>query len=203
MSPPIRKPRAAAAIPDPLLRDGVSDWYRALRRPGSPPGSGDVAYLDLPAGPTDPAVDRPSVIGTPDVGRRLHRITVVVPLYNHERYIEQTLQSVLSQTMPAHEIIVIDDGSTDGSAARVDRLRERHPQIALWSRENGGAHSAINAGIERATGDLVAILNSDDIYHPDRLAIMLRGSMGFPARRRGGGPRLHRWRRPRHPQFLV
>ena len=168
MSPPIRKPRGGR---DPLLRTG----WTVPRPPRISAGIGaTLAYLDLPAGPTDPAVDRPSVIGTTDDGRRLHRISVVVPLYNHERYIEQTLQSVLSQTMPAHEIIVIDDGSTDGSAARVDRLRERHPQIALWSRENGGAHSAINAGIERATGDLVAILNSDDIYHPDRLAIMLR-----------------------------
>jgi glycosyltransferase involved in cell wall biosynthesis len=103
-----------------------------------------------------------------------HRVSVVVPLYNHERYIEATLRSALTQTMPAHEIIVVDDGSTDGSAALVDRMRERHPQILLWSKENGGAHSAINAGIQGATGDLVAILNSDDIYRPDRLAVMLQ-----------------------------
>jgi GT2 family glycosyltransferase/glycosyltransferase involved in cell wall biosynthesis len=109
-----------------------------------------------------------------------HRISVVVPLYNHERYIEQTLQSALSQTLPVHEIVVVDDGSSDASVGLVDRLRERHPQITLWSKENGGAHSAINAGIERATGDLIAILNSDDIYHPDRLAVILRAFDGAP-----------------------
>jgi GT2 family glycosyltransferase len=171
-------PEATRGGGNPLIHYYETGYRTGIAPPRPPRISAGIeatlAYLDLPAGPTDPAVDRPSVIGTTDDGRRLHRISVVVPLYNHERYIEQTLQSVLSQTMPAHEIIVIDDGSTDGSAARVDRLRERHPQIALWSKENGGAHSAINAGIERATGDLVAILNSDDIYHPDRLAIMLR-----------------------------
>ena len=108
------------------------------------------------------------------------RISVVVPLYNHDRYIEQTLQSALSQTQPVHEIVVIDDGSSDASAGLVDRLCKRHPQIILWSKENGGAHSAINAGIQRATGDLIAILNSDDIYHPDRLTVILRAFDSAP-----------------------
>jgi glycosyltransferase involved in cell wall biosynthesis len=109
------------------------------------------------------------------------RVSVVVPLYNHERYVERALQSVLSQTQPVHEIIVVDDGSTDGSAARVERLATRHPEIVFWSKENGGAHSAINAGIGRATGDLVAILNSDDIYHSERLAVMRREFESLPS----------------------
>jgi GT2 family glycosyltransferase/glycosyltransferase involved in cell wall biosynthesis len=160
-----------------------------------------LADLGLPAGPME-ARERPPVAnlrapelprerraegpisapaGVP-VGRSTHsrQISVVVPLYNHERYIEQTLQSVLSQTLPVHEILVVDDGSSDASAGLVDRLRERHPQIALFSKENGGAHSAINVGIQRATGDLIAILNSDDVYHPGRLAVILRAFESAP-----------------------
>jgi O-antigen biosynthesis protein len=129
-----------------------------------------LADLGLPAGESD----APRKVAPTVPAARPHRVSVVVPLYNHERYIEEALRSVLTQTMPAHEVIVVDDGSTDGSAGVVERIRERHPQILLWSKENGGAHSAINAGIQRATGDLVAILNSDDVYRPDRLAVMLR-----------------------------
>lgn len=96
-------------------------------------------------------------------------ISVVVPLYNHERYIAAALESVLSQSLPAAEIIVVDDGSTDGSATIVQRYAERNPQIRLSRHSNQGAHSALNAGIGMANGEYVAILNSDDIYAPDRL----------------------------------
>lgn len=101
------------------------------------------------------------------------RVSVVIPLYNHEQYIEAAIQSVLSQTVPAAEIIVIDDGSTDSSAAKVRELCKKHPQIIFWSWPNQGAHHTLNAGILRATGDFVAILNSDDCYDPERLAACL------------------------------
>ncbi len=103
-----------------------------------------------------------------------HRISVVVPSYNHERYIETALQSILSQSIGVHEIIVVNDGSSDGSLGVVAGVAARHLQVVFWSKPNGGAHSAINAGIHRATGDLVAILNSDDVYHPERLSVALR-----------------------------
>jgi len=96
-------------------------------------------------------------------------ISVVVPLYNHERYIAAALESVLCQSEPAAEIIVIDDGSTDGSTAVAQRYAERNPQIRLSRHPNQGAHSAINTGVDMAGGEYVAILNSDDVYTPDRL----------------------------------
>lgn len=99
-------------------------------------------------------------------------ISVVVPLYNHERYIHQTLDSVFSQTRPPHEVIVIDDGSRDGSAAAVEGLLSRHPNLIFWRHPNRGAHATINAGIHRASGDYVAVLNSDDLFHPKRFAAM-------------------------------
>lgn len=96
-------------------------------------------------------------------------ISVVVPLYNHERYIAAALDSVLRQSLPAAEIIVVDDGSTDGSAAVAQRYAEQNPQIRLSRHPNQGAHSAINTGVGMARGEYVAILNSDDVYASDRL----------------------------------
>lgn len=96
------------------------------------------------------------------------RISVVIPLYNHERYIEAALDSALCQSVPAAEIIVVDDGSTDASAAKVRALCASHPQIIFWSQPNQGAPYTLNAGILRATGEFVSILNSDDVYCPTR-----------------------------------
>lgn len=101
------------------------------------------------------------------------RVSVVIPLYNHKRFITQTLDSVFRQTLPVHEVVVVDDGSGDGSGAVVEDLCARHPQLVFWSQPNRGAHAAINAGIHRTTGDFVAILNSDDLYHPTRFGEMV------------------------------
>ena len=101
------------------------------------------------------------------------RVSVIIPLYNHEQYVEAAIESVLAQTARPAEIIVIDDGSTDGSASKVRRLCQDCPEIIFWSWPNQGAHHTLNAAIHRATGDFVAILNSDDCYHPERLAACL------------------------------
>ena len=99
---------------------------------------------------------------------------MVIPLYNHEKYIEDALKSVFEQKAKPSEIIVIDDGSTDGSAATMKKLCATHPEIAFWSQPNRGAHRTINAGISHATGEFVAVLNSDDTYHPERLMQCLK-----------------------------
>jgi len=96
-------------------------------------------------------------------------ISVVIPLYNHEKYIRTAVESALNQSLRPVEIIVVNDGSTDGSARVMAEIAGQHPEIVFWSQPNQGAHQAINAGIRRATGELVAILNSDDAYHPQRL----------------------------------
>jgi len=102
-----------------------------------------------------------------------NRISVVIPLYNHAEYIEEAVRSVLGQTVNPAEIIVVDDGSTDASAARMRALCEKYPQIIFWSQPNQGAHHALNAGIHRATGEFVSILNSDDMYSPTRFEACL------------------------------
>lgn len=96
------------------------------------------------------------------------RITIVTPSYNQGQYIEETLRSVLLQGYPNLEFIVIDGGSTDESAAVIERYG---PWLSYWvsERDRGQAH-AINKGFARATGDLVNWLNSDDLLLPGALA---------------------------------
>jgi len=108
------------------------------------------------------------------------RVSVVIPLYNHERYIATAIESVFAQTVHPAEIIIIDDGSTDGSFEKVRQLCRDRPDVIFWSWPNQGAHHTLNAAIYRATGDFVAILNSDDRYDPERLAACLSVVQSHP-----------------------
>jgi glycosyltransferase involved in cell wall biosynthesis len=100
------------------------------------------------------------------------RVSVVVPLYNHARFVEAAIASVLRQGPILHEVIIVDDGSTDESADIASRVAAEDPRIVLWSQPNRGAHAAINAGLHRSTGELLAILNSDDVYTEGRLEVL-------------------------------
>jgi glycosyltransferase involved in cell wall biosynthesis len=95
-------------------------------------------------------------------------VSVVIPSYNHGRYIAAAVRSVLAQSMGDFELIVIDDGSTDDSLTVLARFDD--PRMRVIAQENQGAHAAINAGLGQARGEYLAILNSDDAYHPERLA---------------------------------
>jgi glycosyltransferase involved in cell wall biosynthesis len=108
-------------------------------------------------------------------------ISVVIPVYNHEPYVGAAIESLLAQTVTPREVICIDDGSTDGSASRVEALARRSPIIRFRSRPNQGAHRTLNEAIEAAQGAYVAILNSDDVYHRTRLARCLSVLEADPA----------------------
>jgi len=110
--------------------------------------------------------------GPDEAGREAGSVSVIVPLYNHARFVTEAVESALAQGPILREIVVVDDGSSDGSADVMRGLCERERRIVFWSQPNRGAHAAINAGLQRATGDLLAILNSDDVYEPDRLAAL-------------------------------
>lgn len=103
-------------------------------------------------------------------------ISVVIPSYNHEKYIKEAVESVLGQSYQNLELIVVDDGSSDAS---LDYLRSvDDSRFILIEQENSGAHSAINKGLAHAKGEVLSILNSDDIFHPDRLRKCLERLQG-------------------------
>ena len=94
-------------------------------------------------------------------------LSAVIPLYNHERWIGEAIDSVRDQTLPASELVVVDDGSVDSGRD----VLEAHRFTGLRSvyQENRGAHSALNRAIALSKGDYIAILNSDDAFEPERL----------------------------------
>lgn len=94
------------------------------------------------------------------------RVSVIIPLYQGEAYIEQALRSALDQTYPAHEILVVDDGSRDRGPEIARRFGE---PVRVLTKPNGGPGSARNLGAAQATGDILAFLDQDDVWAPEKL----------------------------------
>jgi glycosyltransferase involved in cell wall biosynthesis len=107
-------------------------------------------------------------------------VTVIVPAWNAEKYLEASLRSVLNQTHRALRVLVIDDGSTDGTAEILARLREEDPRLDFRTVANGGPAAARNRALELlpAGTDYVMFLDADDLLLPDALAYALTGSEG-------------------------
>jgi alpha-1,3-rhamnosyltransferase len=103
-------------------------------------------------------------------------VSVIIPAYNHELYIEEALQSVVDQTYPNIELIVINDGSTDGTAKVITDFISRHQNhnIQFINKQNEGVCKTLNKGLEMSTGEYVAFLASDDLWLSDRVSIQVR-----------------------------
>lgn len=103
------------------------------------------------------------------------RVSIVMPAYNASQYIGATIASVLRQSEPDWELVVVDDCSTDDTREKVSALAESDARIRLIALEKnfGGPAGPRNVGIRSARADLVAFLDSDDIWHPDKLKIQL------------------------------
>ncbi|MCJ2126406.1 glycosyltransferase [Methylobacterium sp. J-077] len=99
------------------------------------------------------------------------RHTIIVPTYNQAQYLGAALDSILVQTDPSWEAIVVNDGSTDGTAAIIDAYAAKDSRFIAVHKPNGGVGSALNAGLGRATGSWIHWLSSDDMFEPDKLAI--------------------------------
>lgn len=95
------------------------------------------------------------------------KVSIVVPIYNVEKYVEQCVRSLMGQTLREIEIILVNDGSKDGSREIIGRLAQEDPRISILDRENSGYGASINAGFAAATGEYLGILESDDYCEPD------------------------------------
>ena len=89
-------------------------------------------------------------------------ISIIVPVYNVQDYLDRCVKSIVGQTYTDTEIILVDDGSTDNSGNMCDKWAERDQRIKVIHKENGGLSSARNAGIDKANGDYISFIDSDD-----------------------------------------
>lgn len=96
--------------------------------------------------------------------------SIIIPVYNVEKYLSACLDSVLGQTFPNWEAICVNDGSSDGSCAILEKYSQKDPRFMIVSKENGGLSSARNAGIYEAKGDYILFLDSDDWLEPIALS---------------------------------
>lgn len=97
------------------------------------------------------------------------RISVIVPVYNVEKFLPVCIESVLGQTMPAAKIILVDDGSTDSSGKICDEYAREYPQIQVVHKKNAGLGMARNTGLDYVDTEYVAFLDSDDFWSPEML----------------------------------
>ena len=98
------------------------------------------------------------------------KVSVIVPVYKVEKYISKCIDSVLNQTYTDWELILVDDGSPDGSGFICDEYAQEDSRIMVIHKENGGVSSARNAGIDKAEGDWITFVDSDDTIAPDTLS---------------------------------
>lgn len=100
----------------------------------------------------------------------MSRISVVVPSYNHGPFVEEAVGSVLGGGGGELEVVVVDDGSSDDTMVRLAGVAARDPRLRVISQENRGAHAALNRALALATGEVVLILDSDDLFEPERVS---------------------------------
>jgi glycosyltransferase involved in cell wall biosynthesis len=101
------------------------------------------------------------------------RVSVLLPVHDAERYLAEAVESILGQTFPDFELLAIDDGSRDGSAALLERYARRDPRVRLVRRAHAGLVATLNAGLALARGELVARMDADDVALPRRLELQV------------------------------
>jgi glycosyltransferase involved in cell wall biosynthesis len=102
------------------------------------------------------------------------KVSIIVPVYNVEKYLEECLLSAVNQNYENKEIIIIDDGSTDSSGSIIDKFKSRYPFIQSVKTKNQGQSSARNLGLEMATGDYILFLDSDDWFENNTVSLCVK-----------------------------
>jgi len=100
-------------------------------------------------------------------------VSIIVPAYNAERYLPEAVASVISQSVPGWELLLVDDGSTDSTPAICDSFAASDSRIRSFHKPNGGLSDARNYGLDHARGDFIAFLDADDVLHPDFIRVTL------------------------------
>ena len=112
---------------------------------------------------------------------KLEKITVVVPTYNNAPWLVRSLDSLLAQTYPNLEIIVVNDGSTDDTKAVLDAYTAQHPSVKVIHKENGGVTSARLRGVAEASGEWIGFMDGDDIIEPQMYARLMENACAYDA----------------------
>ena len=114
--------------------------------------------------------------GTLNFGERkkMPKVSIVIPVYNVEKYLRECLDSVVNQSLRDIEIICINDGSTDNSFKILEEYKSKEIRLQVLSQKNGGQSKARNAGLEVATGEYIYFLDSDDYIKTDALEILYK-----------------------------
>lgn len=110
-----------------------------------------------------------------------NKVSVIIPAYNAEKYIERSVKSVLSQTYTNLEIILVDDGATDSTGMICDELASKDSKIKVFHKKNGGMSDARNFGINEASGDYICFLDADDTYHDTFVEKLLQEIISYNA----------------------
>jgi|APEBP8051073220_1049391.scaffolds.fasta_scaffold02130_5 Glycosyltransferases involved in cell wall biogenesis len=108
-------------------------------------------------------------------------ISIIIPVYNGEHFLERCLRSVIAQTYKNLEIIVVNDGSTDRSAEKINRFVEIDKRIIPIHQQNKGVSAARNAGLKKATGDFIGFVDGDDEVLPDMYEFLLNNAINYDA----------------------
>ena len=101
------------------------------------------------------------------------KVSILIPLYNSEKYIAETIDSCLDQTYENIEIIVVDDGSTDSGLIIAKQYANKHANIKIGTQKNSGASAARNRAFELSTGEYIQYLDADDLLHPDKIRLQM------------------------------
>jgi glycosyltransferase involved in cell wall biosynthesis len=108
-----------------------------------------------------------------------YKISVITPAYNAESFLQETLDSLVNQTFKDFEVIIIDDGSIDTTPIIIEEYCEKYSNFQSFSQHNSGVSKARNRGIDEASGEYLAFLDSDDLYAPKALEKMYKVAFQF------------------------